>query len=279
MKKLVSLGMLLTALAAPVYAWTPNECGPTYWPQQDSFRKELLAAKPGSHLYTPHPYPQSEQEVFEDFVATYGAIWQNTPDPAKPPEEQRLFAALKSGSVTYKISRMEDWGSQRCLLLSPSRFHYLLQLYDRSTGAELARAVVKESGLWASFEGVPANVSAVARNAFSNEVEPIEHALNAAAALGFHGTEPQYVTTNGTLYCPLLAPCVAFKAGKSILISKRGQLFEVTSDSRRLTAREFSPRAPGRAAILKGLDPATERIVSVGFDQFAVAHLVGRAKP
>ncbi len=205
-----------------------------------SFRKEILAAKPGSHLFTPHPYPHTDQEVFEDFVATYSAIWQNTPEPAMPAEVRQLFVALKSGSVIHKISTIEDWGYQRCLLLSPARFHYLVQLYDRKTGAEFARATVKETGLWSSFQAPPPNTPADAVKLFQTEVEALDHAVATAAAYGLRGAEaPQYVETAGTLRCPQIAPCVAFRVGKSILISKRGQLFEVAPDCRQLPRRNF----------------------------------------
>lgn len=279
MKRLAFLALLLAALAAPVRSWTPNECGLDYWPKASSFRKEILAAKPGSHLFTPHPYPHTDQEVFEDFVATYSAIWQNTPEPAMPAEVRQLFVALKSGSVIHKISTIEDWGYQRCLLLSPARFHYLVQLYDRKTGAEFARATVKETGLWSSFQAPPPNTPADAVKLFQTEVEALDHAVATAAAYGLRGAEaPQYVETAGTLRCPQIAPCVAFRVGKSILISKRGQLFEVAPDSRRFTEAEFSSTSPSRDSILVGLDPASERVVSLGFNQFAVAHLVSPAK-
>jgi hypothetical protein len=279
MKRIALWTLLVAAMAAPTRAWTPNECGVDYWPKVATFRKELLAAKPGSHLFTPHPYPQTDQEVFEDFVATYSAIWQNTEEAARPSEVQQLFTALKNGTMAYKISTVEDWGNQRCLLLSPTRLSYLVELYDKKTGTEFARATVKETGLWATFQAPPPGTPADAVKLFQAEVEAFDHAIATAASYGLPGGEaPQYVETAGTLRCPQIAPCVAFRVGKSIVISKRGQLFEVTSDSRRFTGQEFSAASPGRDSILRSLDPANERVVSLGADQFAVARLVGGGK-
>jgi hypothetical protein len=279
MKRIAPLILLLAALASSSHAWTPNECGLDYGPKAASFRKELLAAKPGSHLFTPHPYPHTDQEVFDDFVVTYRAIWQNTPEPAMPAEVRLLFAALKKGSVTYKISTVENWGYQRCLLLSPTRFHYLIQLYDRKNGAEFARATVKETGLWSSFQAPPPDTPADAVKLFQTEVEALDHAVATAAVYGLKGGEaPQYVETAGTLRCPQIAPCIAFRVGQNIVISKRGQLFEIAPESRRFTEAEFSGLSPNRDSILAGLDPASERVVSLGFNQYAVARLVGQGK-
>jgi hypothetical protein len=57
--------------AAP---WSLVSCDPSGEAQWRAFEREVRAAKPGSTLYVPKPYPTSDQDVVADFLATYRSL-------------------------------------------------------------------------------------------------------------------------------------------------------------------------------------------------------------
>lgn len=102
-------------------------------------------------------------------------------------------------------------------------------------------------------------------------VPPLAEAFRRAQArFGGHLTRPQYVTTWGTLRCPILAPCLAFQsAGNVFLLHPSEGLFGFNPSSRRYAHSVLGSR--NRVLqVQRTLGSQDKRLTTVGADRWVV---------
>lgn len=280
MTKTAALALCILLGSLRAYGWALVECGPEENKRWGELKKKMLAARPGSPLYVPHPFPRSDQQVVQNFLYQFHEIWPPAAELLKA--EQPLALAIRKGDIRFEVLRVDNWSLTRCSPDEEKTFYFLLRIFDPS-GIELARAAVSESGLWAR--------SAYATAA--EQTQPISQQLARlpspeAAARGLRErfridglSSPQYVTTTGgNLHCPATAPCLAVRSGESVYILRDQELFEIPGKGRRA---RFDTRAGALAEVSSrklhemadSLGPE-ERVVALGAEVYAVAR---RVKP
>jgi len=238
-------------------------------------RRAMLAATPKSLIFAPRPYPATVPDVMADLKFAFHRMF---PDPAAGPENlQALVRGLDSDALRVEVTRVENWKPDRCSPERESMFYLLVRLFERSNGLELGRVAMFETGLLSMWIPAPPDASRESREEWSRQLSRPDEALTVARSqLRMSGRSAQWVATNGTgeLYCPPLYPCVSFEAGgRSFIMARGGVVYEVLPGSPR-TSVEAMKDDRSRQATLDALDPTTERLVSVGTDQWVLARRV-----
>jgi hypothetical protein len=279
--------MLGNALAAG--AWVPADCKARGrdWHEfhqavgmkdvekaWQNYPAAVRKAQPGTPLYTPHPYPKTDDKVIENFrYAYFNRLWEGTPIEKLPARERPIFGALKEARLRIEVLKVENWGTIRCTSHRPLPYYHLLRLFDVSTGREVARSVQFDSGLMGLYRNVSREVE---------EALPPLSALPALLETRFARRQaieqPQYITTDGLPYCRQDVPCIAFRSAGNIYLLDAGELlYEIDGAAPRTSVLNHR-----REQMRQGLQPlgVTEfeaPVVSLGFE-WTKAKLVGGQK-
>ena len=262
---LIVLGFLLHPLAAAAEGWGLADCAPDRAEVWQRSREEMAEAKPGSPIYVPKPFPRSDAEVIEDYLYQYSDIWADTKPAELAPVERRVFEGIEAGALRFEVARVENWTPLRCNTERERKVSYLVRIFDAS-GAEIARTALEQSGLFVATATAPETEEALAPlHGLDQAPELVSSRFNVTGAV------PQYVETFGTLRCPVLAPCVALRAGDDVLILRGEELFEIRAAAEFLSLSRELATQEAKEAHLRTLDEARERLVSLGGDAFAVA--------
>ena len=254
-----------TAATAQTKPWSLEPCATT-GPAASSRAKyaaAVRAAAPDTPLYTPHPFPTTTREVFEDFVVFHVNAFRDTPKAKIPPEQLRLLTALETNQVRYEVFKVEDWTPLRCGSRKARDTWSVLRIFDMKTGDELVRATVDNVG----------HVGRLRLRPVGGSLTPILDLSAARAsvrAVAPGAGNAEYVTTWGLPGCEEVTPCVAMREGPRVYLvdGRTGALFLLTSSSKRLSFRHDLSRAR-REDTLRGVAHAGARLMSLGQDAFA----------
>jgi hypothetical protein len=241
---------------------------------RQNYRAAVLKAKPRSPLYAPRPYPQTREEIIDNFrYAYFDRLFAGKSLESLPERERPLYKALKEGRLRIDILRIENWDFSRCTGEDPSPFYYLLRFFDPATGNEVARSKQFSTGHMGIYrhaseteQPLPdlAKVPAVLRSSFSLAI-PVE--------------QPQYVMAAGLPHCWDDRPCIAFKSqGKLYLLDGGELLYEIAPAAPRISilARRDQQARERRLQPL-GVTEMDTPLVTLGFE-WARAQLVGGPK-
>jgi len=178
---------------------------------------------------------------------------------------------LQKGSLSFRIVRVENWAPDRCSSGQPRDFYYLLHISDATTGQEIARAIVNQSGFLGGW-GAPPDPADFENTPFHSLAAPrLDRALEQVRSrFGINGTRAQYVTTWGTPQCALPVPCVAFQAGGKSYLFRDDQLVELTL-SRGYTRSQMEATRTRRFEISSAIDTNKEWLVSIAEDRWVLA--------
>ena len=253
------LGILALPISLSAISWVPSPCPDGMQKAKDDFRGQMRRSQPHSPIYLPLPYPGDDQGIVEDFRFSYFKAWGKGDN--LPEDERNLYDALASDSVSYRIVRVEDWTHKRCVLGRASTFHYLILITDKS-GVEIARASINESGHMAAYYAFLEHDRR--RPLLSSD----RVRQTVKARYGIDARDLQFVEIAGTMRCHQLWPCVAFKGQERTYIWKDYDLFELLPGVPAFTNEEVVARRL-RGKSLNDYS-ASERLISVGFDRFAV---------
>ncbi len=257
--------LFCTAATAQSKPWSLEPCATTgpAASARAKYAAAVRAAAPDTPLYTPHPFPTTPQEVFEDFVVYHMNAFRDTPNTEIPPEQLRLLTALETNQVRYEVVKVEDWTPLRCGSRKARETWSVLRIFDTSTGDELVRATVDNVGHVGKLRLRPVDGSLAPMMDLSTATASVR-----AVAPGARDAE--YVTTWGLPGCDEVTPCVAMRNGPRVYLvdGRTGALFLLTSPSKRLSFRNDLSRAR-RADTLRGVAQAGARLMSLGQDAFA----------
>ncbi len=286
MKKCV-LGLLLLGITAHLgcptkllaSSWSLASCDSAGAQRWRAFEAAVRAAKPGSQLYTPKPYPVTDSQVIADYVYRFRRMHQAQGSAVAPlpvPNDERVVAAIVNDRVAYNVTRTENWTGMRCGFQHREDFYYIVQVLDAASGAEITRAVVGESGLFVSSSNMPV----------SNLVEPSAHRVlpSPPAAmeevdgdLGVQGADPEYIATYGTINCDMAFPCLAFHQNGLSYVFYHKELFEMSLRGPKLTRGNEVGTWDKNAEEMKKLAP-DERLISLGGTNWTIARKVSAAQ-
>ncbi len=239
----------------------PPEVVKTWEAPEQSFR----AAKPGTPLYLPRPFPKTREEILEDYLYDFQRLVKDTPPAALPKEAAVVQQGIPKGTLRYEVLRIVNWSPTRCLRKRRLDAYHLVRVLD-GRGVEITRSVLDESGRLT----VISSTLESGRNLRS----PEEALRSVASRFKIQGQDPQYVTTFGTLRCGNTTPCLAFRGGGRVyLVSKDGDLLEVDLKSRRLELGKEIGTPELNEPLLKTLGPEG-RLVSLGGKVFTTARRV-----
>lgn len=295
---LVVLGILLI-LQGLAYAWTPSPCPATVVAKWADFHSAMLTAKPGSTIYVPHPYPKTDAEAVEDFQYTFLRIFGGYDPTTLRPTERLVVAGIRKGTLQYQVVRVDNWAPTRCGDKGELSVYLVVRAFAEGSGEELGRFALHETGIYGQglySPGSCAQGSAVSDGAslppglvqaWCRSFPPLASVLDRGQAFfGMSGAaNPHYVHTFGTgeLDCPPTEPCAAFTAnghsyimGRVVPWTKPGEqpsLYELPDGAKPFAPQQVS-NPTSREAILGGMDPKQERLVSLGQDGFVVARKV-----
>jgi hypothetical protein len=275
---IVILGFLLSQGKLAASPWSLMSCDPSGAPQWRAFEQEVRAAKPGSPLYVPNPYPANDQQVIADFLAEYRSLHRETKDlKYLPAHEDRVLAGVKTDRTSYKVMRIENWTQLRCGKRHKQDYYYLVQVFEGASNVEITRAVLDFSGLMVTMMNMPASVPGPVDPLSRILPPPAKAMAQVDAELGIQGTDPEYVATFGTIYCNFAFPCLAFHENGLSYVTYHHELFEVSAQGTKLLRGKdvATPEANQRA--LSNLT-ADERLISLGGDVWTVARKASPAQ-
>jgi hypothetical protein len=235
-----------------------------------AFAKKVHSAEPGSTLYVPHPFPQADQQVIDDFLYQHQEAFGDMPFDQLAAPERRFFSAVRSKTVRFEVLRIENWSPLRCGPERQRSFYFLVRVIEKDGGAEIARAALEDSGLLVKIVNKPED----------RHLPPLA-GFEASAKLalrktGVQGRDLQYVTTWGNLRCDTLAPCVVSRSGSTMLLVKGSEVYRLDPGRKRFSfARDLG--APGAMSnVARDLGTRGEKLVSLGQDVFAAAVPIGK---
>ena len=193
----------------------------------EKFSQRVRAAEPGDSVFTPHPYPDSEKQVVEDFLYAYFEILHRDRSKVEP-AELPIYDALKAGALTLEVLRVENWRSTRCHPRRPSPYFHLVRLLD-DTRKQVATGVLHSTGLFSRYGRLSDQATGL------EDLDAITDTLKQQFGLEMSVAEPQYVATDGLpLPCLPEVPCVAFRSRENIYLLTRGPLlYEISSTQQR----------------------------------------------
>ncbi len=245
--------------------WSLASCDPADEARWHAFEMAVRAAKTGSTLYTPWPYPVTDAQVVADYLYRFRSMRQVKSGKLVPLpvlNDARVVEEVGSDRVTYHVMRTENWTGMRCGWQHKQEFYFIVQVLDAGTGAELARAVIDHSGLFVSSINMPV----------SDQVEPSAHRLLPAPGvameevdgeLGIQGKDPEYVATNGTIRCDSAFPCLAFRQNGLAYVWYHHELFEIAQAGPRYTTGKDLGTWAQSHELLSTLRP-DDRLISLG---------------
>lgn len=278
---LLAIAGLALGAAAPASAWVLEDCPPEKKAALVAYEQHVRQAQPGSPLYVPHPYPDTLPKLLSDLEHSFRETWRTTPEKQVPAEDRRLLEALAGGKVRAVWEPVQDWTFIRCgrpggLGLGDL---VLLRLSDEA-GQPLGRFALRESGHWAAAEFPQEGPDAAEnRRAEAEFGSAAELASRWRASLAAEPSGAQWVVTHGTMRCPLVAPCLVFRAGGESYIVQRSVLFRLVLGGNLPRASELLsnlPRTAATNAVFAQVEMGKRHLVTVGFDRVVFAERVER---
>lgn len=277
MKHLAS-GLLLTVLflslaVSPASAWDLAPCGAEHQQSRAAFAKALRQAKPGSPIYVPHPFPQKDQEVVDNFLSYHRTAFEDTPFDALSPEEQRFFSALADDRLHFEVLRVANWTRLRCRPDRDRAFYFLIRMFDGEGGPEITRVAVSSDGILSSLAHRPMKAGL---EQYPLPVPQLDLAASLARAIARSPRlgDGQLVATDGTLRCPPLRPCVALRDGQRAYLVRDEKVLRLGRPDQTLTLPANLGRAE-RQAVIDRHRRRDEHLVTLGGDRVVVAVPVG----
>jgi hypothetical protein len=257
--------------AAP---WVLADCGAEGQTAWQVFEQSVRTAKPGSHLYVPKAYPQTDPAAIMDFLYQYRSLHRDQLETAHLPVNESLLAqGIANSTVTYQVLRVENWSPLRCGREQRRNYFILIRVFDVASGAEIARAALAPSGLYASYvtfrDAEMAEPAAAQRDRI---MDPAQAMQVADAQFNVKGQSPEYVATWGTIYCPMTSPCLAFKQANDAYIVYKSALYKVNSGPLLAVGKDLGTPEINKA-LLESL-AANERLVSLGGPIYTTAREV-----
>ncbi|HEX9944269.1 MAG TPA: hypothetical protein VGG03_19840 [Thermoanaerobaculia bacterium] len=234
---------------------------------------EVRAARPGSPVYAPHPFPKSDAEIVGDFKYAYfdrlfeGMLWEKL-----PAKEQPVFRALKENRLRIEIVRIENWDLSRCGR-TPVPYYNLLRFFDPVSGKEVARSAQDFTGLMGIYHNLSERVPALPA------LPDVDALVRSRFGRTLAAEQAQYVTVGGLPYCSVTMPCIAFKsAGKLYLIDRGTLLYEIAPTAPRMSVTAFRDQQAAAGLPRLGAVEFDAPMITLGFE-WARARLVGGEKP
>jgi|SRR5579863_4734448 len=266
-----AMGFLLLFVAARAVAqsWSLTQCDPAGAPGWERFERAMHAAKPGSTIYVPVPFPTTPEQVLKDYLSQYTSVMKGMKNPEIRQREARVLDDLASGKYTYKLQRVENWTVSRCHQDQKRDFYQLLSIFE-TDGVEVTRAVINDSGLMTTWNSLPASVPGPVPGPSRTLPEPSVAMAQLNGSLDIQGESPEYVVSGGTLDCFLTHPCLAFRRAELTYVAWGDLLFEVSATSPQLI--QGKDVFPGEGPL--NTLGATERLVSLGGKVFTIARQV-----
>jgi hypothetical protein len=267
MTSIVPIAAALALLGSPALPqpWNLAPCGREHEAEHERFREELLRAQPGSPGYVPHPYPQTSQQVVEDFLHFHRQAWSDTPFTALPPAEQRFFTALKEDLTDVQMVKVANWTPTRCGRNEEKDFYFLLRFFDKRSGQEMTRVAVDEAGHVAQLAHRPEARALLNLPALGPSVATV------AKAHGWRPSARQYVALWGSLRCDELSPCISFRVGAEAYLLQSERLYRIARERPRFSIRQEMSTVEDKRRFLTSFERKPEKAVTLGGDVMMLA--------
>lgn len=272
--------LALAAIAAPVSSrvahasdrWFLDSCSAANDAKADAVRAEVLSATPGSNVYVPRPYPLTDDQVVEDLVAQISDLWSQDDSREVPRDIRSVLQALRRQTARFEIREFVDWRASRCgPVYGRTDYRFLVRVFAVSEEKELARFVVNNTGLLATF--VTPRQAAGGNDESFGAIESIDD-FRSKSAIAANAADFQYVALSGYgLSCSDVRPCIAFRAAGRAYISRDGRTYELDlgrSGLAGVSPREVALETPKKTAAERTLRPG-EHLVTLGWNVLAVA--------
>jgi hypothetical protein len=259
---LILVGLALAPAMAEGQVWQAGRCDKAVEPELMAFEQAVRAAKPGSTMYVPKPFPTTAAAVMLDARYAYQRIYR---DPMKMPQfEKRFYAWMASSQYTYRVDRVVNWNPSRCSRGDRGLTYFLVTLRDLGQGQPIGRMALDEAGLLMTWAPNPVLDLPLL-------VEVVNRAINDFKVAP---SNAHFVAAWGDLNCEPLDPCLAFEAdGRNHVLARTGlYAFHVGTRlpvSEASAIRNFASYHDAKAKLA-----ADEALVSLGTEGWAVARKV-----
>ncbi|HVT61561.1 MAG TPA: hypothetical protein VHR45_24585 [Thermoanaerobaculia bacterium] len=256
--------------------WSLVSCDPAGEAGWRDFEHAMRTAKPGSTVYVPFPFPQTDDQVVRDYLDQHRSLVKGMAPGNMQPNEPRVMAALSAGKVTFQVMRIENWTVSRCRKEQKRDFYNLVRVFEPGAGGiELTRAVVNESGLLVTWNNLPASVPGPVASQ-SRTLRPEAAVITELnSVLGLNAVDPQYVVTYGSppLACVFTHPCLAFHHAELSYILFDDQIFELSASDPRLAVHKNLGIGRAQERLLPSLATG-ESMLSLGGPVVGIARQV-----
>ncbi len=267
MKAFILVFGVLVAVSSSAVAqpWSLQPCSNDGAAAQSraKYRAQVESAAPDTPLYTPHPYPTTDNQVIEDFLDYHQRAFSQTPADHIPEADLRLFDVVKRGDARFEVFDVSNWTPLRCGERKARKLFHVIRIFDRATGEELARASVDDAGHVARLRHVPAD----------RPLSPIPSLAQTVASVrartGLKPTNAEYISTWGTPGCDEVSPCVAFRDAKQTFVTRGPQrtVFRFETDGPGISlSKDLTPAK--RQQVLLDVKGRGQGLLSVGADLF-----------
>lgn len=253
---------LLAAEMTPAFGWQLSQCSSQELAERARYGELVRQAGAKSLKYVPKPFPVADRDVITDFESYILTRWGAGPRSFTKSAE--LVAGLRAGAYRFEVLRVEDWTPMRCLPSNGDTL-FLVRIYLRSDGTEVARAVLLENGIFSHIAYLEADHAAPA----STEVV----AADTARRVGRAVQSPILVATWGRVRCDVFNPCVAMRSGLDSYVVTTEEIYEIPVAARRFSSHRDLPNPDRQAPINRELELRGERIMSLGGDVFVAARM------
>ena len=230
-KTVIRLSLVLAAASVTsASAWDIAPCSTEHRSAWKEYEQKLRSTTdPEAPDYVPHPFPKTVQQAWEDFLSYHRRAFRDTPRAELRPTERRFFEVVDTGRAQVTGRRVINWSHSRCTPQRERSFYFLLNVKDETTGVEITRIAIDESGLVHSLIHRPLEEE---HSALPKPVQDLEEAAQKGRSiLGAQPRDAQYVAATGTLRCDVLLPCVAFRDnGRAYVHHAERGLFRLERD-------------------------------------------------
>jgi len=263
---ILALGLLAavssSALAKP---WSLQSCstGGAAAQARAEYRTQVESAAPDTPLYTPHPYPTTDDQVIEDFLDYHLRAFSQTPVERIPEADRRLLDVVQSGDARYEVFDVSNWTPLRCGDRKSREIFHVIRIFDRTTDKELARVSVDDAGHVARLRHKPTDQTLAPIPSLAETVASVR------ARTGLKPVDAEYIATWGTPGCDEVSPCIALRNAQQAFVTRGPQRtvfrFETAGPGISLS-KDLTPEKRGQ--VLLDVKGHGQGLLSVGADVF-----------
>jgi len=259
----------LSSATASDSSWALVQCAPHNDEVASEFRRKFVPSEHGLGSGS-NGFPNTDADVVEAFRAQILSDPTGQEIGLVPSEETVLTDRVRSGDVSYSVTRVSEWQPKRCSrIYGTSPYYFLVRIHDKQSNRELARATIHLSGLLQSLEVARADSPGL-ENSTVSLAKMIEEASAAAKSAGLSPENLQFVALSSPTHpCSETSPCIAFRSSADSYLFRSGSIFKIDYPRTKFANSQLVSNAALRNQVESQI-PAQGGIATLGGDEMTI---------